>query len=141
MPTITITFQNPLNTSVQKGDIAYFSHVQDVGTSTQWPSTATPHKVAKQNDIIKIGDIIGILQWNGTVSAITLNMDQILFNTYYNSLTSRADKKFPFIMFSKDNKVNMASLLGYYADVEYRNSSLEKGELFNVGAEIFESSK
>lgn len=143
MPTLTITFQNPLNTSVQIGDIAYFSHVQDVGTSTQWPSTVTPHKAAKQNDIIKIGDITAISQWDGTASTITLNMDQILFNTYYNLLTSRlgVDGKFPFIMFSKDNKVNMASLLGYYADVEYRNSSLEKGELFNVGAEIFESSK
>ena len=46
-----------------------------------------------------------------------------------------------FIMFSKDNKVNMSSMLGYYASIEYRNDSLEKAELFNVGAEVFESSK
>ena len=147
MPILTITFQNPLNTSVQIGDIGYFSHVQEVGvignpiSGQQWASTVTPHKAAKQNDIIKLGDITAISQWDGTSSTITFNMDQILFNTYYNSLTSQSEGKFPFIMFSKDNKVNMASLLGYYADVEYRNNSLEKGELFNIGAEVFESSK
>ena len=46
-----------------------------------------------------------------------------------------------FIMFSKDNKVNTSSMLGYYASIEYRNDSLEKAELFKVGAEVFESSK
>jgi hypothetical protein len=46
-----------------------------------------------------------------------------------------------FIMFSKDNKVNMSSILGYYASVELRNNSLGKAELFNVGTSFFESSK
>ena len=46
-----------------------------------------------------------------------------------------------FIMFSKDNKANMANMLGYYASVEYRNNSLEEAELFNVGAQVVESSK
>ena len=44
-------------------------------------------------------------------------------------------------MFSKDNKVNLSSILGYYASVEFRNSSQEKAELFNVGVDFFESSK
>ena len=35
----------------------------------------------------------------------------------------------------------MASILGYYASVEFRNSSQVKSELFNVGAEFLESSK
>ena len=46
-----------------------------------------------------------------------------------------------YIMFSKDNKANMSSMLGYYASVEYRNSSQIKSELFNVGTDFFESSK
>ena len=46
-----------------------------------------------------------------------------------------------FIMFSKDNKVNLSSVLGYYASATFRNDSTEKAELFNVGADIFESSK
>lgn len=46
-----------------------------------------------------------------------------------------------FIMFSKDNKVNLSSGLGYYASATLRNDSPDKAELFNVGADIFESSK
>tara|TARA_R100001163_G_C5058478_1_gene195091 strand:- start:720 stop:1715 length:996 start_codon:yes stop_codon:yes gene_type:complete len=46
-----------------------------------------------------------------------------------------------FIMFSKDNKANMSSLVGYYASVELRNNSLDKAELFNVGSVFTESSK
>ena len=46
-----------------------------------------------------------------------------------------------FIMFSKDNKVNLSSVLGYYASVTLRNDSTERAELFNVGADVFESSK
>ena len=46
-----------------------------------------------------------------------------------------------FIMFSKDNKVNLSSLLGYYSRVQFRNNSTEKAELFAVGADFVESSK
>jgi hypothetical protein len=46
-----------------------------------------------------------------------------------------------FIMFSKDNKVNMSDMLGYYASVELRNNSKTEAELFNVGTTFFESSK
>ena len=46
-----------------------------------------------------------------------------------------------FIMFSKDNKVNLGSLLGYYSDVQFRNSSREAAEIFNIGSVFSESSK
>mgnify|MGYP003677333281 CR=1 FL=1 len=46
-----------------------------------------------------------------------------------------------FIMFSKDNKVNTSSMLGYYASAEFRNNSPTTSELFDVGADVFESSK
>jgi hypothetical protein len=35
----------------------------------------------------------------------------------------------------------MASLLGYYAEVEFTNNSTDKAELYSAGSEIFESSK
>tara|TARA_R110000824_G_scaffold245561_1_gene434609 strand:- start:111 stop:530 length:420 start_codon:yes stop_codon:yes gene_type:complete len=139
MPIINLSFFNPLNVSVQIGDIAYFCHTQDIGAPNQWASTVTPHQTARQNEIIKIGNIISLSQWNGSESSIQCNMDSILFNAYFNSLAESEQE--PFIMFSKDNKVNMVSILGYYASIEYRNNSLEKAELFNVGAEMFESSK
>ena len=44
-------------------------------------------------------------------------------------------------MFSKDNKVNLGSLAGYYSDVKLRNSSKEYAELFTVNSDYAESSK
>ena len=46
-----------------------------------------------------------------------------------------------FLLFSKDNKVNMASMLGYYAQVQFKNYSDKPIELFSVGAEVSGSSK
>ena len=46
-----------------------------------------------------------------------------------------------FIMFSKDNRVNLSSLLGYYSKVKLANSSEEQAELFAIGADFIESSK
>ena len=146
MPIIQISFSNPLNVSVQIGDVAYFSNPTPVGgvgnpasPGLQWAATVTPHLTNDQQDIIMIGEIINIITWNGTFSAIVCNMPQPLFNVYFGQLSTTGRKSF--IMFSKDNKVNMASILGYYASVEFRNSSQIKSELFNVGTDFFESSK
>jgi hypothetical protein len=46
-----------------------------------------------------------------------------------------------FIFFSKDNKANLSSLVGYYAEVELTNDSTSSAELFTVSAEMVESSK
>lgn len=46
-----------------------------------------------------------------------------------------------FILFSKENITNTSGILGYFAEVELRNDSIKKAELFAVGSEVFESSK
>ena len=46
-----------------------------------------------------------------------------------------------FIMFSKDNKANLSTLKGYYAEVEMKNNSTNAVEIHAVGSEVFESSK
>ena len=46
-----------------------------------------------------------------------------------------------YIMFSKDNRANLTSLLGYYAEAKFENDSTEKVELFSVNSEIVPSSK
>ena len=45
------------------------------------------------------------------------------------------------ILFSKDNLVNTSSIRGYYAEIEFKNSSSSKVELFSVGSEVYISSK
>ena len=89
--TIQLDFPNPLNTSVQIGDVAYFSNPIDYGTTGnpnggEWASTTTPHLTSNQSDIIMIGSIETIIPWNGTVSSITCNMPQALFNQYFSQI-------------------------------------------------------
>ena len=78
--------------------------------------------------VVKIGDVVSI---NHSANTIVCN---ILPQTVRPTETS-------FILFTKDNKVNTSGILGYFAEVELRNDSLNKAELFSVGSEIFESSK
>ena len=141
MPIIQLSFPNPLNTSVQVGDNAYFSNPTPISTAGnplggQWASTTTPHMTNDIDGVIDLGEIVAVIPWDGTNSFIQCDMPQALFNKYFSSIVVGS-----FIMFSKDNKANMSSILGYYASVELRNSSQIKSELFNVGADFFESSK
>jgi hypothetical protein len=103
--TLTLTFPNPINVSVQVNDIVYWS---DSG------------------NIIEIGKILTI---SGKV--ITCEIEENQANPSNNA----------FIMFSKDNRKNLTSITGYYAEVEMKNDSQEYAEIFAVGSEIFESSK
>ena len=151
MPDIQINFPNVLNVSVQVGDIAYFINPGDVGDAQiQNPlaSTTTPHKTGGQNNIIKIGEIISLdcctnSNTPSTGGHIVCDMEQNLYNLYYGSLCSTGYCLVinSFIMFSKDNKANMSSILGYYASAQFRNNSTDEAELFNVGVDVFESSK
>tara|TARA_R100001463_G_scaffold10256_2_gene30150 strand:+ start:11872 stop:12732 length:861 start_codon:yes stop_codon:yes gene_type:complete len=93
MPLVQLDFSNPLNTSVQTGDVAYFSNPIDYGTAgnslnngDQWSSTTTPHLTSNQSDIIKIGVIETIIPWDGTVSSIICDMPQNLFNQYFSKI-------------------------------------------------------
>ena len=119
MPTITMQFSEPLNVSIQVGDIAYYCLTTPLGI----------HDTASQPDIIKIGDIIMIYNNN------------IICNWLPNPTSAPYPTQEHFIMFSKDNKVNLSSILGYYAEVKFKNNSTNKAELFSVGSEMFVSSK
>ena len=46
-----------------------------------------------------------------------------------------------FIMFKKNEVINNSGVKGYYAEVNFKNNSIEKAELFAVSSEIVESSK
>ena len=90
--TIKLTFNNPLNTSVQIGDTAYFSNPYPVGgvgspTGGQWASTVTPHLTNDISEVISLGEIIDVIQWNGAESYIVCDMDQAIFNKYWGDFT------------------------------------------------------
>lgn len=117
MPT-TITFNGLLNTSCQIGDVAYYV-----------PTTSSGGFLINSSSIVEIGVINSINVTNPLAPTITIT----------NNLVSPPNGVF--ILFSKDNKANMSSILGYYAEVKLVNSSTDEAELFSIGAEMFESSK
>ena len=117
---LTLTFSAPLNSSCQVGDTAYY-----VDTTTDGGFTKN------STDIKEIGQIRQINNAQSSTPAIIC--DTVLPGAL-NSTTK-------FILFSKDNRKNLTSITGYYAEVEMKNDSQEYAEIFTVGSEIFESSK
>ena len=124
MPDITIQVPRTDYPSLQIGDTAYYSNV----TSTAGINTSS--------SFTKIGLIKGINNTtsldNGTeTTTLTCEIDEATV------VPTTSD----FIFFSKDNKVNLTSLLGYYASVKFKNNSTEKAEMFATSCEVNESSK
>ena len=125
MPSITLNFNEPLNVSVQVGDAAYYVGTSNVGI----------HPSAPLSNVKLIGNITGIIPWNGTISGIVVWMSAANF------ASPGPPPVGSFIMFSKDNKANLSSILGYYAEVVFRNNSSDEAEIFGVGVGFSESSK
>ena len=133
MATITLDFpsftSNGIMTrnhykSIQVGDIAYY-----VNTSLSGGFT-----VANQSDIVTIGVVtnMGIAVVNEVnYIRITCNID--------NDATPPTDDSY--IFFSKDNVVNLSSLMGYYGSAKFKNNSTSKAELFALSCDVAESSK
>ena len=121
MAKVTLTFNAPLNASCQVGDIAYHVARQDVGEFS-----------TNNGDIIEIGQIRQIDDRDSSTPVV------ICYSTMAGDIN--ADNNV-FILFSKDNKVNLSSILGYYAEVKLVNNSTTQAELFSVGVDMFESSK
>lgn len=124
MPNITLTFANDINTSVQIGDTAYYCKPDTVGGFSISTSTTDNDK------LFEIGPISAIDNSSKTITCSPAGISG-----------STKPVEGSFILFSKDNRANMASPLGYYAQVKFKNDSTVKGEMFSTACEIFESSK
>ena len=121
MPTINLVFpQQEVNISAQIGDTTYY-----VPTSTDSEFTIN------SSSIVKIGVITDI---SSSPNGVTIQCNTSLPNNLWPDNTD-------FILFSKDSKANMSSLLGYYAEVTVRNNSQGKAEMFQISADYFQSSK
>ena len=124
MPDITIQVTRTDYPSLQIGDTAYYS------------STTSSAGFNTSNSFTKIGLVKGIsnataLDDGTETTTLTCEIDEATV------VPTTSD----FIFFSKDNKVNLTSLLGYFASVKFINTSPSKAELFSTSCEIAESSK
>ena len=110
--------------SLQVGDLAYYANTTSLGGFD------------KSDNLTKIGVIKNI---NNTTS-----LDS---GTETTTLTCEIDTATPapttssFIFFSKDNKVNLASLKGYQATDKFKNNSTARADMYAASCEISESSK
>ena len=119
MALIQISLPLPLNASLQAGDIAYYVEVNDnlVGGFQVNQGTNPP---------IEIGPIVSVVATQVTVE---------------NESTNEEPSAGDFILFSKNRNVNEASIVGYFAEIEFKNNSKDKAEMFSSACEIEESSK
>lgn len=129
MPSATLTFSAPLNVSCQVGDTVYYVDTNTVGGF----SASTNVGGSAENTIVEIGEIREIQ--NPTSSAPAIIVETTLGYNELNGLSK-------FIFFSKNNKVNLNSPLGYYATAKFINDNhYRTAELYAVTTDVFESSK
>ena len=121
MATITLTFTQVLNVSLQVGDTIYYAT----------PSQTSPYYAIDQSDMIQLGVVLTIGVSNTGLDEITVSVPDNVIRP------SQTD----YLFFSKDAAVNMSSLLGYFAEAEFVNDSNIASEIFAVNSEIVESSK
>ena len=124
MPIAILTFSNSLNSSLQVGDIVYYS------TLTNTPNSGFSTSVT--GGMTKLGTVISM-----SINPIQVN---VLYTDVANGGVNPPSDG-DYIMFEKDKQVNSSSLIGYYADIKLVNNSKEDITLFSLGSEVSESSK
>lgn len=119
MATITLTFNSPINMSCKVNDIAYYTTISEIGGFDV------------DNNINLIGAIISIVD-NGTT--VTVKCSAV-------GEMPAALLQSAFVFFSKNNLVELKSVLGYYGQAMFRNNSPHPAEMFATACGIEESSK
>ena len=114
MATITMTFPYSDQLSLQTGDVAYYVNLSAESGGFEQNS----------DSIVTIGTITTITNNSDlTTTTIICEIDEA---TEPPTTTS-------YIFFSKDNQVNISSLLGYYASVKFKNNSTVEAEIVSAG--------
>ena len=125
MPTQTITFSNPLNVSLQKGDTIYWCDYEDGQAGRNHPGSASVNTKPKKLGLV------------GTVNR-NLNRVGVVVSS---GLKDVCQSNECYFFFSKDRRANYSGIIGYFMEVEYRNYSTLKSEIFATAVDYAESSK
>ena len=154
---VILGFNGNLNTSISLGDIVYYVQTEEVGfqspNTTMYtvatipePTTGNPVQIGTIESI-QTNDTSSIFYTN-EVLTVTMNEntdDEIIqtVNTIINVQETQPliTPQAPFyFFFSKDNQYQMSSLTGYYGEVEFRNNSTTKAELYATACDVVMSS-
>tara|TARA_R100000908_G_scaffold6339_1_gene2426 strand:+ start:88 stop:450 length:363 start_codon:yes stop_codon:yes gene_type:complete len=115
---LTLEFDS-LNDFIQVGDTVYYSH-----------SFGAPLGGFEQTALSNTRRL-------GLITNISGNFIDVQYDNAATSPPAIGD----FIYVVKDKIVNTSSLLGYYMEAKFKNTSSSKAELFSIGSEFSESSQ
>ena len=124
MQIIKLELNASLNASLQKGDTVYYSPLSPVANSG--------FEQAITGNIIKLGIVVSIYN--------SLPGEEYI-HVIYDEATVTPPAANDYIMFEKNKYDNSSNLTGYYAEVQFKNYSQDKVELFSISSEVSESSK
>tara|TARA_Y100001963_G_C6750498_1_gene433984 strand:+ start:305 stop:703 length:399 start_codon:yes stop_codon:yes gene_type:complete len=117
-----------LNESLQVGDTVYYSHLRpnQVGGRNAGGARDSKPKILGKVDTINRAN--GSLMVDcGNVIPFTINL-----------ILDRSDM---YLFFSKDRTVNYSGVVGYFMEVEYRNYTTLKSEIFATAVDYADSSR
>ena len=139
MPRIDIKLPLPLNPSLTAKVATVATDTEDNPDTGAWDIIyfcKVNFSTGKQiGDVVRLGECI----------ALTNPSAEDELTTYTIGVQTTGTELLPvagdYVFFGKDTKINTSGVRGYYAEVEMKNDSNSKAELFSVGSEIGPSSK
>ena len=125
MPTRVLKLQNEINISLQKGDVIYYCRHASAQAGKNHPNATSSTKPKRL----------------GTVTNIDRINDEIDVQVVVSNTTSNLNLNNKYLLFSKDRRVNCSGVTGYFMEVEYRNYTTLKSEIFATAAGYIDSSR
>lgn len=139
-------FKGSPNTSLEIGDLAYYigNPTMQAGSSGIVTSDYNSGNNGESNYIL-IGVVSAIMPFTETESTLTYGMTTAQPGFFIYVEEQPVGFVPPaindFIFFAKNNAVELSSIKGYYANVNFINDSKKKAELFSVACGVAVSSK
>ena len=122
MPVITVPIIDTLNISIQPGDTMYFCKTINSQAGANHPTANINTKPKKLGTVLSVDRVNNTVEVNTGSLIVNLNEDH-------------------YLMFSKDRRVNISGILGYFMETEFHNKSTLPAEIFATAVDFVESSK
>tara|TARA_R110002096_G_scaffold68054_1_gene164539 strand:- start:2285 stop:2677 length:393 start_codon:yes stop_codon:yes gene_type:complete len=130
MSIVNLSFGFQLNVSIQATDQIYATLIDN-------NQSGRNHITGVNTKPFPYGDVV----------SVDYNTNIVTVNSYYNEIIGETDNNYNgnildyYLFFAKDDRANSSGILGYYAQVEYRNYSTLPAEMFATATNFSESSK